>query len=258
MRSPIAYRLLAIAFCLSAAAPAFAQLSTLRITEVMSQSGTTPTFTADWWEVTNFGASAVDLTGWKMDDNTFAIGTAVALNGVTSIGAGESVVFIETNAPLTVIPDFRSFWGGSAATAAIGSYTGSGVGLSSNGDGIVLFNSGSAEATPRVTFGTATLGSSFFYQYASNGDPTTSPNTSAVVSTVGTVTGQVTYLSATSVTQNIGSPGTAINAVPEPSTVALGSIGLAILAARAARLRKTNTRRTHELQFRERRVSIAG
>ena len=60
------------------------------------------------------------------------------------------------------------------------------------------------------------------------------------MSTVGTVDGQVTYLSATSVTQNIGSPGTAINAVPEPSTVALGSIGLAILAARATRRRKTD------------------
>ena len=240
MRSPLVHCLLAIAFCLTAATPAFAQGSTLRITEAMSQSGTAPTFTADWWEVTNFGSSAVDLTGWKMDDNSFDSTRAVALNGVSSIGAGESVVFLETAAPLTDIPNFRSFWGGSAATAVIGSYTGSGVSLSSGGDGIVLFNSGSAEATPRVTFGAATLGSSFFYQYASNGDPTTSPNSNAVVSTVGTVNGQVTYLSATSVTQNIGSPGTAINAVPEPSTVALGSIGLAILAARAARRQKAN------------------
>ena len=238
MRFPVTCRLLAVAFCLTVATPALAQLSTLRITEAMSQSGTTPTFTGDWWEVTNFGSSAVDLTGWKMDDNSFDSTRAVALNGITSVGPGESVVFLETASPLTDIPNFRSFWGGSAATAAIGSYTGSGVSLSSTGDGIVLFNSGSAEATPRVTFGAATLGSSFFYQYASNGDPTTSPNTSAVVSTVGTVNSQVTYLSATSVTQNIGSPGTAINAVPEPSTVALGSIGLAILAVRAARQRK--------------------
>lgn len=238
MRFPVTCRLLAVAFCLTVATPALAQLSTLRITEAMSQSGTTPTFTGDWWEVTNFGSSAVDLTGWKMDDNSFDSTRAVALNGITSVGPGESVVFLETASPLTDIPNFRSFWGGSAATAAIGSYTGSGVSLSSTGDGIVLFNSGSAEATPRVTFGAATLGSSFFYQYASNGDPATSPNTSAVVSTVGTVNSQVTYLSATSVTQNIGSPGTAINAVPEPSTVALGSIGLAILAVRAARQRK--------------------
>lgn len=238
MRSLLACRLLAAAFCLTAATPAFAQLSTLRITEAMSQSGTTPTFTADWFEVTNYGSSAVDLTGWKMDDSSFDSTRAVALNGVSSIAAGETVVFVETSSPLTVIPDFQSFWGGSAATATIGSYTGGGVSFSSGGDGIVLFNSGSAEATPRVTFGAATLGSTFYYQYASNGDPTTSPNTNAIVSTVGTVDGQVTYLSANTVTQNIGSPGTAINAVPEPSTVALGSIGLAILAARAARRSK--------------------
>jgi hypothetical protein len=177
--------------------------------------------------VTNFGGAAVDLTGWKMDDGSFAIGTAVALNGVSSIGAGESVVFLETAAPLTDIPNFRSFWGGSAATAAIGSYTGSGISFSSGGDGMVLFNSGSAEATPRVSFGAATTGSSFYYQYDAIGDPTTSPNANAVVSTVGTINGQVTYLSASSTPQNIGSPGTAINAVPEPSTCFFLAAGLA-------------------------------
>jgi hypothetical protein len=222
MSSPLACRLLAIAFCLTAATPAFAQLSTLRITEAMSQSGTTPTFTADWFEVTNFGSSAVDLTGWKMDDGSFNPAAAVALNGVSSIGAGESVVFVETSAPLTGIPNFRSFWGGSAATAAIGSYTGSGISFSSGGDGIALFNSESRNTT-QVTFNAATLGSSFYYQY----DPTTSPNNNAVVSTVGTINGQVTYLSANTVTQNIGSPGTAINAVPEPSTYAMALAGLA-------------------------------
>ena len=221
----IACRLLAAAFCLTAATPAFAQLSTLRITEAMSSSGLGGT--ADWFEVTNYGSAAVDLTGWKMDDGSVNHLAAVALNGVSSIGAGESVVFVETSAPLTVIPDFRSFWGGSAATATIGSYTGSGISFSSGGDGMVLFNSGSAEATPRVSFGAATTGSSFYYQYDAIGDPTTSPNSNAVVSTVGTINGQVTYLSANTVTQNIGSPGTAINAVPEPSTYAMALAGLA-------------------------------
>ena len=222
MPSSIACRLLAAAFCLTAATPAFAQLSTLRITEAMSSSGSGGT--ADWFEVTNYG-SAVDLTGWKMDDGSYAIGPAVALNGVSSIGAGETVVFVETATPLTDIPNFRSFWGGSAATATIGSYTGSGVSFSSGGDGIVLFNSGSAEATPQVSFPAATVGSSFYYQYDAIGDPTTSPNANAVVSTVGTINGQVTYLSANTVTQNIGSPGTAVAAVPEPSSVALLAIG---------------------------------
>jgi predicted translation initiation factor SUI1 len=129
------FLLLAASIGILPATPAMAQLSTLRITEAMSSSGVGGT--ADWWEVTNFGGSAVDITGWKMDDSSYAFGSSVALNGVTSIGAGESVVFIETAAPLTDIPNFRTFWGGSANVAAIGSYTGSGVSLSSAGDGIV-------------------------------------------------------------------------------------------------------------------------
>jgi hypothetical protein len=56
------------------------------------------------------------------------------------------------------------------------------------------------------------------------------------VSTVGTINGQVTYLSANTVTQNIGSPGTAINAVPEPTSLATlacgGLLGLGFAARR--------------------------
>ncbi|MFM7243410.1 MAG: lamin tail domain-containing protein [Planctomycetaceae bacterium] len=222
-----------------ASSPGVAQgLSSLRITEVMSSSGVGGT--ADWWEVTNFGGSAVDITGWKFDDNSFAFANSAALNGITSIGPGESAIFMETASPLTDIPTFRTFWGGSAATAAIGSYAGSGVGLSSAGDGIVLFSSTGSEVTPRVTFGAATTGSSFSYQYDAIGDPTTSPNTAAVVSTAGTLSGQITYLSATSVPQNIGSPGTAINAVPEPSSVATVACGGLLAAGCLARRRHRN------------------
>ena len=210
------------------ASPALAQFSTLRITEAMSSSGVGGT--ADWWEVTNYGSSAVDITGWTFDDSTFASGTSVALNGVTSINAGESVAFLETTTldsgtVATLISSFRTFWGGSAASAQIGYYAGSGISFSSNGDGIVMF-SGTTETTPRVSFLAATAGSSFYYSYDAAGDPTTSPNTNAIVSTVGTLDGQITFASATiSTAQNIGSPGTAVAAVPEPSAIALLAIG---------------------------------
>jgi hypothetical protein len=49
------------------------------------------TYNADWFEVTNTGTSAVDITGWKMDDNSNASASAVALNGITSINPGQSV-----------------------------------------------------------------------------------------------------------------------------------------------------------------------
>ena len=217
---------LAFAIC-CLASPALAQISTLRITEAMSSSGVGGT--ADWWEVTNYGSSAVDITGWTVDDN-FMSGSSIALNGITSINAGESVAFLETTTldsgtVATLISSFRTFWGGSAASAQIGYYAGSGIGLSSNGDGLVMF-SGTTETTPRVTFGAATTGASFYYGYDAAGDPTTSPNTNAIVSTVGTLDGQSTFASATiSTAQNIGSPGTAVAAVPEPSAIALLAIG---------------------------------
>ena len=228
MRSA-ACRILTLAFAICClASPALAQISTLRITEAMSSSGVGGT--ADWWEVTNYGSSAVDITGWKVDDSSFTSGSSVALNGITSISAGESVAFLETTTldsgtVATLISSFRTFWGGSAASAQIGYYAGSGIGLSSNGDGLVMFSGTGAETTPRVTFGAATTGASFYYGYDAAGDPTTSPNTNAIVSTVGTLGGQITFASATiSTAQNIGSPGTAV-AVPEPSSVALLAIG---------------------------------
>ncbi|MGI9177634.1 MAG: lamin tail domain-containing protein [Pirellulales bacterium] len=227
---------LAFAICCSAS-PAVAQLSTLRITEAMSSSGVGGT--GDWWEVTNYGSSAVDITGWKFDDSSFLFANSVALNGITTVNAGESVAFLETTTldsgtVATVLASFRTFWGGSGTSAQVGYYSGSGIGLSSAGDGIVLYNGTGAETTPRVTFGAATTGSSFYYSYDAAGNPTTSPNTNAILSTVGTLDGQVTFNSAVSSPQNIGSPGTAV-AVPEPSSMAFAAAGLGLAAAAGIR-----------------------
>ena len=53
--------------------------SQVRITEVMSSGGT-----SDWFELTNFGSTALDITGCKVDDNLFNFATSVLLNDVTS------------------------------------------------------------------------------------------------------------------------------------------------------------------------------
>jgi len=230
----------AAVICGLSATPASADL---RITEVMSSSGVGGT--ADWFEVTNYGLSGVTATGFRMDDNSFTFASSVELIGVTSIAAGESVIFMESAAGAD-IPGFRTFWGGSASTAQIGYYSGSGVGFSSNGDGVVVYDSTGVEQTPQTSFGSAaaTPGQSFYWAYNPSGAFVLGSQSNGVVSTVGTIPGenggisQTTYLSATALPQNTGSPGTAA-VVPEPSTIGLAAagLGLAGLAARR-RLRK--------------------
>ena len=199
-------------------------LADLRITEVMSSSAGTPTATGDFFEVTNYGSSAVSMSGWKMDDNSFAIGTAVALSGISSIGAGESVIFIESAAGAAV-SSFKTFWGGLTGVQ-VGYYSGSGVSLSSSGDGVVIFDAAAAEVT-RVSFPAATAGKTFYWGY----NPITGvvdPSYNGNVSAVGTIGAQVTVTS----NGDTGSLGTAIGtaAVPTPGAVAL--LGLAGLVSR--------------------------
>jgi predicted extracellular nuclease len=195
------------------------------ITEVMSSSGTNGT--PDWFEVTNDGSSAVSLSGWKMDDGSFNLAAAVALSGITSIGAGESVIFIESTGGAG-IGSFRTFWGG-LANVQVGYYSGSGVGLSSGGDGVCLFNNLGVNVN-QVSFGAATTGSSFFWGWDAQGS--IDPNYSAVVSTVGTIGTQVGFVSADAL-GNVGSLGTAI-AVPGPGVAAAAVLALAVRSRRRA------------------------
>jgi hypothetical protein len=195
------------------------------ITEVMSSSGTNGT--PDWFEVTNDGSSAVSLSGWKFDDGSFNLAAAVALSGITSIGAGESVIFIES-AGGAGIGSFRTFWGG-LTNVQVGYYSGSGVGFSSGGDGACLFNNLGVNVN-QVTFGAATTGSSFFWGWDAQGS--IDPNYSAVVSTVGTIGTQVGFVSADAL-GNIGSLGTAI-AVPGPGVAAAAVLALAVRSRRRA------------------------
>jgi hypothetical protein len=192
----------------------------IRITEAMSSSGGG---TADWIEVTNYGSTAVSLAGWRMDDSSFNPGASVALNGVATIGAGESVIFVES-ASGAAIASFRTFWGGLGGVQ-VGFYSGSGVGLSSGGDGVGLFNASNILVT-QVSFGAATSGSSFFWGYDLAGN--TDPSYNGLISTVGTIGTQVTFSSS----GDIGSLGTATG-IPAPGALAL--VGLAGLMARRRR-----------------------
>ena len=128
--------------------------SALIVSEASPWSSGNSAYGADWFEVTNTGKTAVNISGWKMDDNSNSFASAVALRGITSIAAGQSVVFIEGLADgstdATLIANFSTAWFGTATLPAgftIGTYGGSSVGLSTGGDSINLFDA----ADKRIT-----------------------------------------------------------------------------------------------------------
>jgi hypothetical protein len=127
----------------------------LIVSEVAPWSSGNSPFGADWIELTNTGAHAVDISGFKIDDSSNAFASAVALTGVTSLAAGESVIFTEGDAAA----GFRAAWG-VPATVQVGTYTGSGIGLSTDGDALYVFD-GAGNRITGITFGVSTTGFTF-------------------------------------------------------------------------------------------------
>ncbi|HKX62181.1 MAG TPA: lamin tail domain-containing protein [Verrucomicrobiae bacterium] len=137
----------------------------LRITEVMSSEASSQGVnTADWWELTSFEAQAVDLSGWRFNDSGGGLADAYIFPAALFINPGESIVFSEG---LTAI-QFRNWWGAAnlPADLRIISYSGNGLSLGADGDGIRLWDAQTADANntiASVDFGTATAGISFNY-----------------------------------------------------------------------------------------------
>ena len=132
----------------------------LAVTEVDPTGSGNSTYAADWFELTNTGTTAADLTGFKMDDDTGGAGAAVPMAGVPSVAPGESVVFVEGTA--TTAAALKATWFGDHPPAGVqvGFYTGSGVGLGAGGDQVNLYDTGGNEVTG-VAFGAATTGVTF-------------------------------------------------------------------------------------------------
>ena len=152
-------------------------LPSAAITEISAWGSGSSPYQADWFELTNTGTTAIDLTGWKMDDSSASIGTAVAMAGVPSLAAGQSAVFFEdtSGADATIETNFAEAWFKQPTLPTgflIGHYGGSGVGLSTGGDAVAVFDAagdlvtgvafgGSPTAAPFATFdNTARVGSS--------------------------------------------------------------------------------------------------
>jgi hypothetical protein len=195
-----------------------------------SSSNSPATLAVDWFELTNTGASAVTITGWKMDDNSNAFGSSVALTGITSIGAGESVVFLETTSLAAKAAAFNTLWFGSSPPAGlqIGSYSGSGVGLSTSpGDAVNIFDAAGTLVT-RVDFGVSPTGPFATFDNAAG-------LTNATVSQF-SVVGVNGAFAAVNDAAEIGSPGR-ISAVPLPAALPLLLAGLGGLGAAVRRRR---------------------
>jgi uncharacterized protein YjiK len=213
-----------------AGAPAPAEV---KITEVDPTGSSSTAYGADWFELTDLSSSATSLAGWKIDDGSDELVKAVGLKGVGTIGAGATVVFVEapeaaTEAEaLAVVSKFKAAWFGSSVPAGlqVGYYGGAGVGLSSGGDQVNLFESAGSPVTG-VAFGAATAGVSFD-NAAGIGGVTSPPPTISTLSAVG-VDGAFSGPNG-----EVGSPGTIVEgpigelAAPAPSfpTQAAGTVG---------------------------------
>jgi hypothetical protein len=199
---------LAVLFATSAGAQ-------LKITEV--ESAQADGEHEDWWELTNFGSTPLDLMGYKFDDSSASVSTSVTLSTTSlSIAPGESIIFVENLTPEL----FRAWWGtGLSLDTKVISYTGSGLGFGGGGDAINVWNA-SDVIVDQVTFGAATAGVSFVYDAATG------------------VFGNLSQLGvggafAAFENGDIGSPGIAV--VPEPSTVVLLLGSLLVLVLRFRR-----------------------
>lgn len=137
----------------------------LVITEIMAAQSTNGPFGGhnDWFELSNFDDFTVDLTGYRFDDSSALLSSATTITNHVTIAPGESVVFVENSSP----DSFRAWWGANnLANVQIITYRGAGLGLSSLGDAVNLWNSGATEDFDTIAsevFSTATNGVSFGY-----------------------------------------------------------------------------------------------
>lgn len=200
----------------------------LAITEVMSSAANTHQGSpvaqgSDFWELTNFGPSPLDLTGYKWTDDTTwdpTLADPTPFTGVT-IQPGESLIVLYTN----VTPGetaFRAWWGPAAASVRVISHNHRG--FSSGGDAARLWDPNN-QLVDAVTYSAAVRGRTFTYS------PVTGVFGELSTNGVGGAYGAAT-------SDDVGSPGTTTGSVPitisqQPSntTVTAGSPATLTIAA---------------------------
>lgn len=201
----------------------------VRITEAMYKgtSGGLNNANREFFELTNLGDAAVNVSGWRYDDESDGDFTVFGNVGFTSIAAHESVIFTELSASA-----FRSYWG--------------------LDDSVQVFSYGgksnlNSTDTVRILDGATLIDSLFFDDLVGAGVSLNRPvgavgavaNVDYLKAAVGDVFGSYRAQGAGT---DLGNPGSYVfpvsgPAVPEPATWALmvGGFGLVGLSLRRRR-----------------------
>jgi uncharacterized protein YjiK len=223
----------------------------LIITEVAPWASGNSPYKADWFEVTNNGFTAVDIKGWKYDDESNDFGLAAPLSGVDSIAPGQSVIFVDSLDPAAdkvaaVIAGFKSAWFGTNVPKnfAIGTYAGTGVGLSTAGDAVNIFNATGTLITGIKVGASVTIDgkSSSFDNKAGLGSASFPTPTVSVLSAIGV---NSAFLAADGV--ETGSPGT-INGAPTAITFKTLVDAMAENASTASKIKVADITITDDVQ----------
>jgi predicted extracellular nuclease len=182
----------------------------IRITEWMYNGRGTNSL-GEFVELTNLGASAVDMTGWSFDDSSRSPGSQ-SLSAFGNVVAHESVILTDLSAT-----DFRADWSLPISVKVIGGNSNN----LSRADELNVYDNANTLVT-RLTFDDQTIAGSPRTNNIS-GNPITLA--AALLATADTTQWQLSangdgYGSYTSAVSEIGNPGT-FALVPEPTSFAL-------------------------------------
>lgn len=135
-----------IGFCAFSQARAQLAITEIQTGESKANSlGSAP----DWWELKNYGASDIDLTGYSWNDGGHPVqGADMPFTGIT-IHAGETIIITETNGSfVTSAAAFEQWWGASHFSPNVQIILSSSAnGLSKSGEAVRLWQPGATTST---------------------------------------------------------------------------------------------------------------